>query len=39
MDERLEGESYLNLYRSISYMLRMGISILLIQFFRKRKKA
>ena len=38
-EARLEGESYLNLYRSISYMLRMGISILLIQFFRKRKKA
>lgn len=36
MDERIEGESYLNFTRSILYMLRMGISIVLIQFFRKR---
>lgn len=36
MDERIEGESYLNLSRSISYMMRMGISILLVQLFRKR---
>lgn len=38
MDERLEGESYLNVARSMSYMLRMVISILFIQSFRKRDK-
>ncbi|MGI5959036.1 MAG: glycosyltransferase family 2 protein [Massiliimalia sp.] len=38
MDERIAGESYLNLWRSMSYMLRMGISIMLVQFFRKREK-
>jgi glycosyltransferase involved in cell wall biosynthesis len=37
MDERLEGESYLNFSRSMIYMLRMLISILFIQSFRKRK--
>lgn len=37
MDERLEGESYLNFSRSMIYMLRMLISILFIQTFRKRK--
>lgn len=36
MDERMEGESYLNFARSILYMLRMGVSILLIQWFRKK---
>lgn len=36
MDERVEGESYLNFSRSMSYMLRMLISILFIQSFRKR---
>lgn len=36
MAERTEGESYLNFSKSILYMLRMGISILLIQWFRKR---
>lgn len=34
MSERMAGESYLNLTRSIGYMLRMGISILLMQPFR-----
>ncbi len=38
MQERMEGESYLTLGRSVSYMLRMLISILFIQNFRKRKK-
>lgn len=38
MDERIAGESYLNLKRSITYMLRMGTSILLIQWFRKKSK-
>ena len=37
MDERTAGESYLNLTRSILYMLRMMLSILFIQNFRKRK--
>lgn len=38
MSERVVGESYLNFSRSISYMLRMGTSILLIQWFRKKNK-
>ncbi len=38
MDDRLEGESYLNFTRSMSYMLRMVLSILFIQGFRKRDK-
>lgn len=38
MDERMAGTSYLNLPRSIGYMLRMGISILLVQWFRGGKK-
>lgn len=36
MDERIAGESYLNLSRSIQYMVTMSISILLISFFRKK---
>ncbi len=36
MEERQTGSSYLNLTRSAMYMLRMLISILLIQTFRKR---
>lgn len=36
MDERLEGESYLNMMRSIKYMIHMTVSILVIQNFRKR---
>ena len=35
MDERTAGESYLNPVRSIKYMLRMVVSILFIQLFRK----
>ncbi len=38
MDERIAGESYLNLGASVKYMLRMMISILIIQNFRKTKK-
>ena len=38
MDERQAGESYLNLPRSMMYMLRMLMSILLIQNFRKRRE-
>lgn len=34
MDERTAGTSYLNLTRSMGYMLRMGISIMLMQWFR-----
>lgn len=37
MRERVAGESYLNFTKSVSYMLRMSISILLVQWFRKRK--
>lgn len=36
MHERIAGTSYLNMRRSIEYMTRMCISILLIQRFRKR---
>ena len=35
MAERTAGESYLNPWRSIVYMVRMSISILFVQFFRK----
>lgn len=35
MQDRMEGESYLNFAKSITYMLRMTISILIIQNFRK----
>ncbi|MBE5970375.1 MAG: glycosyltransferase family 2 protein [Lachnospiraceae bacterium] len=38
MDDRTEGESYLNFSTSTKYMLRMMISILLIQPFRKATK-
>lgn len=38
MRERTAGESYLNLTKSISYMLRMSVSILFIQWFRRKKK-
>lgn len=34
MDERIAGESYLNLKRSVQYMFRMCMSILFIQWFR-----
>lgn len=36
MAERTTGTSYLNTWRASFYMLRMAISILLMQFFRKR---
>lgn len=38
MDERQAGESYLNLSRSMMYMMRILLSILLIQNFRKRRE-
>ncbi len=34
MDERIAGESYLNVKSSVSYMARMICSVLFIQFFR-----
>lgn len=36
MDERIAGSSYLNMTRSAMYMLRMLVSIIFIQNFRKR---
>ena len=36
MAERTTGQSYLNFARSVQYMIKMGLSILLIQWFRKR---
>ncbi|MBQ6929849.1 MAG: glycosyltransferase family 2 protein [Oscillospiraceae bacterium] len=38
MAERIAGESYLNLKNAAKYMFKMGISIVLIQWFRKRKE-
>lgn len=37
MHERTAGTSYLNLGRSVRYMLNMFISILFVQFFRPRR--
>lgn len=36
MQDRQAGESYLNPWRSSVYMLRMAVSILFMQFFRKK---
>jgi len=36
MNERIAGESYLNFTRSILYMIRMFISILILQWIRKQ---
>ena len=36
MQERMAGSSYLTLTRSIAYMTKMLISILIIQNFRKK---
>lgn len=38
MDERIAGESYLNLVRSVKYMVLQCFSILFIQRFRKERK-
>lgn len=38
MDERIAGESYLNFTRSMVYMMRMMLSILIVQSFRKRER-
>ncbi len=35
MHDRIAGESYLNFANSVNYMLRMFISILILQWFRK----
>ena len=37
MNERVAGESYLNLSRTIKYMVNMCVSILLFQWFRKKE--
>lgn len=37
MKERTAGKSYLNVWKSCSYMIRMSISILIIQSFRKKE--
>jgi hypothetical protein len=39
MNERIAGTSYLSPLASAKYMLRMAVSILLIQFFRKGELA
>ena len=36
VDERSAGKSYLNMKTSIAYMVRILLSVLLIQFFRKK---
>lgn len=36
MRDRVAGESYLNFTKSVSYMLRVALSILFIQWFRKK---
>lgn len=38
MRDRVAGESYLNFTKSVAYMLRMSVSILLVQWFRRRIK-
>lgn len=38
MDDRVAGESYLNITRSMRYMALMCFSILFVQAFRKRRK-
>ena len=38
MDERMTGESYLTAFKAPVYMLRMAVSILLVQFFRSGER-
>lgn len=38
MGEREAGESYLNFVNSMKYMIKMGMSIVFIQWFRKRNR-
>ena len=35
MHDRITGESYLNFANSVNYMMRMFVSILILQWFRK----
>lgn len=37
MRDRVAGESYLTFTKSVSYMLRMSISILFVQWFRRKR--
>lgn len=37
MRERTAGQSYFNLTKSMSYMLRMGVSIAVVQWFRRKQ--
>lgn len=37
MEDRIAGESYLNMTRAMQYMLRVLLSILIVQNFRKRE--
>ena len=37
MNERIAGESYLSLSRSIIYMMNMMVSIFILQFARKKE--
>ena len=37
MDERQFGESYLNMMNSIKYMVKMMLSIIVVQNVRKRR--
>ena len=37
MNDRIAGESYLTFSKSVSYMMRMMVSILILQWFRKGK--
>jgi glycosyltransferase involved in cell wall biosynthesis len=39
MRERKYGESYLSAFRSLGYMINMSISLVFIQWFRKRRAA
>lgn len=36
MDDRIAGESYLNFFRSLRYMIQMVVSIVFVQAFRKK---
>jgi len=39
MDERMHGESFFNIMNSVIFMVRMSISILIIQWARKREES
>ena len=36
MDDRVAGESYLNFFRSLKYMIQMVVSIVFVQAFRRK---